>query len=227
MGRRWKESNESSLLGVHSFSFSGGHTAGLAAAADGTFHPLWVGNSTGVPQLWTATVTVKGTTQKNGSPEFAKFADVSGKVKIYFSNRRLFRSSRIVEADVEVENLSEDTLHKPLKLRILDLSSGLGVAEIINADEGGKAEGAVFDLTSLLDSGQLKPHAITKPKRIRIQMTELDALRPFGPNAVFGLADFTSRVLAGKVTGPTADKPGFKVPGSAAEPSDDPFEEDR
>jgi hypothetical protein len=219
IGRRWKESNESTLIGIHSFHFSGGHTAGLAAAADGTFHPLWVGNSTGVPQLWTAPITVSGMVQKNGSPELAKLADVSGKVQMYFSNRRLFRSSRIVEADVEIENRSDDTLHAPLKLRVLDLTSELGVAEIVNADDGGKGEGAVFDLTSLLDGGELKPHAITKPKRIRIHMTEMDPLRPSGPVAVFGLADFTSRVLAGSVTGPTADKPTIKAPaGSPAAP---------
>ncbi|HZS07661.1 MAG TPA: hypothetical protein VFD58_22690 [Blastocatellia bacterium] len=37
-----------------------GDTAGLAAAADGTFHPLWVDYRTGTPQVWTATVTVRG-----------------------------------------------------------------------------------------------------------------------------------------------------------------------
>jgi hypothetical protein len=222
INRRWKDSNESALVGVHSFQFSGGHTAGLAAAADGTFHALWVGNPTGVPQLWAATITPNGAAQKNGSAEFAKLTDASGKVKLHFSNRRLFRSSRLVEVDVEIENLSADTLHGPLKLRVLDLNSQLGVAEIVNADEGGKGEGAVFDFTSLLDGGELKPHVTTQPKRIRIQMTELDLLRPSGPVAVFGLADFTTRVLAGKVTGPTADKPGFKDPEGEKPPSENP-----
>jgi len=46
--------DEAVVVGVHNFNFSGGHTAGLAAAADGSFHPLWVGNPSGVPQLWTA-----------------------------------------------------------------------------------------------------------------------------------------------------------------------------
>jgi hypothetical protein len=212
IARRWKDSNEFAVLGVHAFHFDGGHTAGLAAAADGTFHPLWVGNSTGVPQLWTAPIAVNGMVQKNGSPELAQLVDVSGKVQMYFSHRRLFRSSRIVETDVEVENRSEDTIHGPLKLRLLDLNSELGVPEIVNADNHAKGEGAVFDLTPLLDGGELKPHAITKPKRIRIHMIQLDPLRPFGPMAVFDLADFSSRVLAGSVTGPTADQPGFKAP---------------
>lgn len=224
IGRRWKDRNESVLLGVHSFNYSGGHTAGLAASADGNFHVLWVGNPAGVPQLWTAPVSVKGEVYKNGSPESAKLVDVSGKVRIYFTNRRLLRSSRIVESDVEIENLSDDTLYGPLKLRVLDLYSQLGVAEFINADEGGKGEGAIFDLTALLDGGQLKPHAISKPRRIRIQMTELDALRPLGSFAIFTLADFSSRVLAGKVTGPSADKPGFRAAGTERQPSDEPYD---
>src|SRR5205085_12633212 len=137
---------ESALMGIHSFHYSGGNTAGLAAAADGTFHALWVGNSTATPQLWTAKINISGNAQKNGSASLASFRDASGKVQMYFMNRRLFRASRIVETDVIVENRSDDTLHAPVKLRILDLSSELGVPEFVNSDEGGKGEGAVFDL---------------------------------------------------------------------------------
>jgi hypothetical protein len=36
-----------------------GHTAGLAADADGVFHCLWVDGRTGVQQVWTATAEVK------------------------------------------------------------------------------------------------------------------------------------------------------------------------
>jgi hypothetical protein len=44
--------------GRDSFMFMGGDTAGLAADASGIFHAAWVDNRTGVPQLWTATLTV-------------------------------------------------------------------------------------------------------------------------------------------------------------------------
>ena len=36
-----------------------GDTAGLAADADGVFHPVWIDNRTGIPQVWTATVKVR------------------------------------------------------------------------------------------------------------------------------------------------------------------------
>jgi BNR/Asp-box repeat len=35
-----------------------GHTAGIAADADGAFHPTWIDHRTGTPQIWTAAATV-------------------------------------------------------------------------------------------------------------------------------------------------------------------------
>lgn len=211
-------------LGVHSFHFSGGHTAGLAAATDGTFHPLWVGNSTGVPQLWTAAITVEGVPEKNGSAALAKMTDVSGKVGLRFTNRKLMRSTRMVDFDLQLENLSEDTFHGPLKVRLLDLTSDLGVPEIENADDGGKGEGAVFDFSSLVDDAELKPHATTKPKHIRMRMLELDPIRPTGPVAIVSVATFGTKVLAENVTGPTKDSPTLKP---KKEPGAEPDEDDR
>jgi hypothetical protein len=39
---------------------NGGDTAGLTADADGVFHLLWIDNRTALPQVWTATVKVRG-----------------------------------------------------------------------------------------------------------------------------------------------------------------------
>lgn len=41
------------------FSGNGGDTAGLVATADGVFYPVWVDDRTGIPQVWTAAITVK------------------------------------------------------------------------------------------------------------------------------------------------------------------------
>jgi hypothetical protein len=38
---------------------TGWHTAGLCADSAGNFHPAWIDDRTGKPQLWTASVTVK------------------------------------------------------------------------------------------------------------------------------------------------------------------------
>jgi hypothetical protein len=36
-----------------------GDTAGLTADANGVFHPVWIDNRTGIPQMWTTTVKVR------------------------------------------------------------------------------------------------------------------------------------------------------------------------
>ena len=44
----------------HDTHFNGGDTAGLVADIRGVFHPLWIDNRTGVHQMWTTTVLVRG-----------------------------------------------------------------------------------------------------------------------------------------------------------------------
>jgi hypothetical protein len=44
-----------------------GDTAGLVADADGVFHALWIDNRTGVHQVWTATIAVRGVVRPLGS----------------------------------------------------------------------------------------------------------------------------------------------------------------
>lgn len=50
------------------FAFNGGDTAGLVAAADGVFHPVWVDDRTGVPQVYTAAVKVAPRSARLSTP---------------------------------------------------------------------------------------------------------------------------------------------------------------
>lgn len=43
---------------------NGGDTAGLAADAGGVFHPAWIDNRTGTHEVWTTSVTVRGTVRR-------------------------------------------------------------------------------------------------------------------------------------------------------------------
>ena len=52
--------------GRDSFRFMGGDTAGLVADAAGDFHAVWVDNHSGVPQLWTARIQVRGAVSPGG-----------------------------------------------------------------------------------------------------------------------------------------------------------------
>ena len=41
-----------------------GDTAGLSADPDGLFHPVWIDNRTGIPQMWTTTIRVRSGERK-------------------------------------------------------------------------------------------------------------------------------------------------------------------
>ena len=55
-----------------------GDTAGLTADAAGAFHPVWIDNRTGTPQMWTATVAVSG---KIHSPKAGRLRHNSDSIK--------------------------------------------------------------------------------------------------------------------------------------------------
>src|SRR5262249_58767706 len=69
-------------LTLNPFQFNGGHTGGMAATADGRFPPLSIDHRTGIAQVWTSAVTVRGAAVKNGSPDLASLDDVSDAIEL-------------------------------------------------------------------------------------------------------------------------------------------------
>jgi len=193
----WQSGGAPVTLDVHAFNYNGGHTVGFAADAGGAFHPLWVGSSTGSPQLFTSSITATGDVQRNGDKALADFSDVSTKVRVLLLNRFYHRKSGLAEADVVIENASRDTIRTPLKARVLELGSDLGYARVSNADAGGDGEGAVWDLTTNVNGGVLLPGQQTTAKRIQFAVRDLpQVLRPLPDRLNAGLAAFRLKILS-------------------------------
>lgn len=162
------------------FLFSGGHTAGLAADASGVFHPFWVDSRTGIAQVWTAPITVRGEAIRNGSLELAALDDISEKVVINYSNIRFDPKTNVVALDAQIENISDDTLSGPIKLRVISLVSGGiagGVASVHGAQNGNSGPGAVWDFTPVLIDAKLKPKQVSGVKHLQFDLLNLGPLR--------------------------------------------------
>jgi hypothetical protein len=202
----WGETGGEITLGVHGFNYNAGHTVGFTADAGGTFHALWVGNSTKVPQLWTAPITVAGEVHRNGAARLSPLVDVTKKLRYGITRRVWDRSTGIVEADIALQNLSTDTISGALMMRLVTLSSDVGTVEVVNSDLGGKGEGAVFDFTSLLNGGVLRPQEWTKPKHVRFRVKQIGPFRPRTTAVNTGLATFDPKLLAEKVSGQSKGK---------------------
>ena len=157
---------------MSAFAFMGGDTAGMAADANGVFHPFWIDNRTGVPQVWTAPVTVIGKGLKNGSADLQDLADITDKVDVDFRNSRYDPESRIVSAEVYLKNHSAQDLTGPVKVRVLSLGSTVGPTEILNSDNTSARSGAIWDFSALLQGSRLKPGETSKPKPIEMRITD-------------------------------------------------------
>ncbi|OFV81142.1 MAG: hypothetical protein A2Y78_01500 [Acidobacteria bacterium RBG_13_68_16] len=172
-------------------------TTGMAATADGRFHPVWVDNRTGVPQVWTAAVRVDGEAAVNGSPDLAALADVSQRVAVEFSNTDYDPVQRVVALDAALTNTSDQPVFSPLKIRVVSLRSGSAVPEVLEADNRLVGAGAVWDFSAVLKGGRLSPGETSRPKRIRFRLNDL---APFKLDANFRLDSLISvdaKVLGG------------------------------
>ena len=152
-------------------------TAGMAAGADDVFHPVWVDQRTGVPQLWTAAVRVEGQAAVNGSAELAALSDLTQSIAVDFANTEYDPTNRTVSLDAVLTNTSKKALLAPLKLRVLSLQSSSAVPEILGAQNHLPAAGAVWDFTGELPSGRLEPGKTTRPVRLRFLLKDLSPFK--------------------------------------------------
>jgi hypothetical protein len=173
---------------------AGGHTAGMAADANGIFHPFWIDNRTGVSQIWTAPVVVKGVVNRNGSSELAELEDISASVSVELTNCAYESSSKMVSCNALLKNIANEALQGPLKLRVIGLKSELGRPRVVNADNGGSGAGAVWDFAEKVNGKSLEPNQTSESKQLRFQIL---SPRPFrqGDYFKFTLIELEARVL--------------------------------
>ena len=156
---------------------AGGHTAGMAADAAGIFHPLWVDNRTGLSQIWTAAVHVKGTVSKNGSTDLASLDDISGSVTLEMTKCSHETVKNFVQCTAQVKNTSRTKLTTPIKLRVIGIRSELGEPRIQDADNGLSGVGAIWDFSRLIRNDSLGPGESSESRQLRFEISNLRPVR--------------------------------------------------
>jgi hypothetical protein len=181
------------------FFENGGDTGGLAADADGIFHPLWVDNRTGIAQMWTASVRVNGRValaageaesaasvlSAKGSVDAARgdtaapraADDITASVMMHIGEAALDPATKRISAVAYLINTSGKALVGPLVAKVLSID--LPGTEIINADNHEVGVGATWDFTTLLNGNRLEPGARSKGKRIEFRVPDAAAQARF------------------------------------------------
>src|SRR5581483_11697632 len=128
--------------------------------AGGLFHPFWIDNRTGLPQIWTAQVAVNASAEKFGDPALNSYTDVSGDVFLILGDARWDRSSSQVSFAATIRNTSKKAIYGPLKVRITGMRSQLADSVDYSGDS------PVVDFTGTIPGGALRPGQTTAPKRL-------------------------------------------------------------
>ena len=154
----WRNSGGGLSFNLRRFEWiAGGHTAGMAADANGAFHPFWVDNRTGVSQIWTASVAVRGTAVKNGSVELSQLDDLSSSTMLELNTCNYEKTDNVLSCNARLKNTSKEILGGRLKLRVIALRSELGEPQILNADNGQNGIGAVWNFDQEIKPGENSP----------------------------------------------------------------------
>ncbi|HEX5715817.1 MAG TPA: sialidase family protein [Thermoanaerobaculia bacterium] len=174
----------------------GGDYAGLAADAEGHFHPLWPDARTGTFQAWTARVKLERGPSTTALAAAAQPADLRDHVELTFDPGVYDAATRELRLPIRIKNRSDKTLRGPLQVRVKTFGSGMdrmnleNTPTILNAANGEKGEGAVFDYSQAFgDFGALEPGAVTEPVVWRFQLVGAGASTPDMHVEVTGQAD--------------------------------------
>lgn len=186
----------SANLAYAGFTFAPGHNGAFVADAAGDFHPAWIDYRNGVAQLYTARVHVAGTVARNGGGDLADLHDLSGTVSLQLLKTSIDQKTDRVTFHVRLKNNSKtDTIHGPLKARVLHLTSeNAKTVEVANSDNGMRGVGAVWNLTPLLPAGGLLPDSLSAPKDLVFQLTGMEPFRT-GTDLHLQFVDMQAKIL--------------------------------
>ncbi len=181
----------------------GGDYAGLAADAEGHFHPLWPDARTGTFQAWTTRVKLERGISTKASTKAAAASQAAGApmdlrdhVELTFDPATYDGETRELLLPIRIRNRSEKTIRGPLQVRVKTFGSGMGdmykenTPTILNAPNGEKGAGAVFDYSQAFgDFGVLEPGATTAPVIWRFRLVGAGANTPDMHVEITGRAD--------------------------------------
>lgn len=170
-----------SFLSAASRWGNGGDYTGMAADADGVFHPFWADSRTGTFQAMTARVRVdeKGVDTPSPPSSARRKVDITSRIEFINDPSRYDETTRELELRVRLKNASNDPVYGPVMLTIRKFGSGPGDVDselrpaVLNAANGAADNGATFVYDEALGTERvLAPGAVSGPILLRFRVKD-------------------------------------------------------
>jgi hypothetical protein len=184
-----------SMVSVYGFWRSGGHTVSMTADANGLFHPVWVDNRTGTPQVWTASVRVTGPIVRGTATEFAGLEDVTRAMAFEIVTSHFDRATGTGTLNVRLRNVSGHSLTGPFKVRVASVASELGTPAFRSMENSRPAVGAVWTFLVPSERAILAAGETTTPRLLVFTLADLKPIQQ-GERNRYGLLNMETTVWA-------------------------------
>jgi len=136
---------------------------------------------------------------------------VSEKVNFKYTNIKYDRAANTLTVDAQLENVSNETMVGPIKVRVVSLKSSVGIPKILDTDNEESGVGTVWDFTPLLTDNKLRPQQKSAVKHLRFSLSDVRPLKiPPMSDWGIGLIRMETKIL-GKVEKQAAPS-GSNVP---------------
>ncbi len=156
------------LLSAASRWLNGGDYIGLAASADGRFHPVWADARTGAYQVYTAAIRIEDVAAAAAAPAAPSApvgdpVDVTGRVELVNDPGAYDAETGVLDLWIRLKNVSAAPIAGPIEVEIRKFGSGMGdvfaefAPEILNAHNGIGGRGARFVYDAALGTERVLP----------------------------------------------------------------------
>jgi len=154
----------------------GDYAGSIVAAPDGAFQTFWISNQSSVDELYTARITVQGNASVPGGKELAGLENVSSALELQYISSVWNPRKKTLSLEYQFLNTSSDTINSPLKVRIMQLESDLGVPTLVSTNGVYGHAGTVLDLSTVIPSGGLAPGQTTSSKKLSVKFAKVNQL---------------------------------------------------
>jgi hypothetical protein len=114
------------------YYFTGDYGA-IATTPDGRFHAIWIDSRTGVPQLYTAPITVAASASRRGDAAVDSLTNVSSAIEATILSSSYDHVRHRVRISLQLRNTSGRALALPLLVQLRSSASHLGTPRLVGA----------------------------------------------------------------------------------------------
>jgi hypothetical protein len=159
---------------------NGGDYIGLAADANGVFHPFWTDARSGTYEVYSSRVEVSAgaVTLASSAPRALERRTVNEQVTLDLDPVTVDWEEGELLVPVRLKNVSRDTVYGPLSVEVKAICArACGAADsarVMNATNGARGAGAIMNYAGALrDLDALAPGALTEAITWRVKMATL------------------------------------------------------